>query len=191
MTNTEFATLHGFIAAGCGKSLSTESQLAYFEMLKDIPADVGMLAATRVLAEHRFASFPTIAELRAAAADTVRGQVTATAPAEAWDIAWRIIQRTDPDRPGSFERACKIEKAPPLVIDAIHTFGILDLCYGKESVGVLRGQFLKTFEQLAARDRRAALLPAGTHAALKDIRDRQALAAPARLAIEGIGKEVT
>jgi|GEM_PF-5845720 len=78
---------------------------------------------------------------------------------------------------------------PPIVVEAITAFGLLDLCYGKEPVGVLRGQFLRVFEQLAERERRAALLPRKLHAALEDIRDRNVLPFPVRDALDGIGKE--
>jgi len=115
--------------------------------------------------EHKWATFPSIAELREAAAETQRGTVKELSPAEAWAIAWRIAANTDPEIDGSFARASK--DAPPLVLEAIRAFGLLDLCYGKEPVGVIRGQFLRVFEQLAARERRRALLPAALTQAIE------------------------
>ena len=48
---------------------------------------------------------------------------------------------------------------PPLVVEAMRAFGIPALCYGKEPVTVVRAQFAKIFEQLAARERRLRLMP--------------------------------
>lgn len=188
MTNTEFAEIVAYITAGCGKPLPVASQVVYFDTLGDLSADVLRLAAKRVLLEHRWATFPTVAELRQAAAESVRGEVKELSGAEAWGMAWWIAGNTDPELAGSFERACAKAKAPPLVVESIRSMGLLDMCYGKEPVGVLRGQFLKVFEQLQGRDRRAALLPPATHAALEQIRERQAVTGPNREAAAIVGR---
>src|SRR5262249_4373334 len=133
----------------------------------DLPLDVLKLAAKRVVLEHRWATFPTVAELRAAAAETMQGQVAELSPAEAWAIAWRVVGSTDPEVEGSFQRASK--GVPPLVVEAIRAFGLNSLCYGKEPVGVVRGQVLKVYEQLAAREQRTALMPASVRAAIEGI----------------------
>jgi hypothetical protein len=188
MTNTEFAELIGYISAGCGKSLSRESQVVYFDLLGDLPFNIGQLAAKRVLAEHKWSTFPSIAELRQAAVESLRGEVKELSGAKAWELAWRAVGRIDPEIDGSRERA--FNGLPSIVVEAINAFGLLDLCYGKEPVGVLRGQFLRIFDQLAERERRAALLPPKVHQALDDVRGRNVLPHPAaRLALEGIGKD--
>lgn len=159
MTNTEFAEIIGYITAGCGKPLSVDAQVVYFDLLGDLPAELLQLAARRVLAEHKYATFPSVAELRQAAVESSRGEVKELSGAEAWAMASWIAANTDPELDGSFERSCKRAKASPLVVEAVRSMGLLDLCYGKEPVGVIRGQFLKVFDQLQGRDRRAALLP--------------------------------
>lgn len=190
MTRDEFAQVTAYIAIGCGKDLTTEALEVYFDLLGDLPFEVAKTAAWRVLTEHKYATFPSIAEIRAAAVDTARGQVSELSEAEAWAVAWKIAGDTDPEIPGSFHRACERHKAVPLVVEAVRAFGLQAICYGQEPVGVVRGQFLKVFGQLAARDRRAALLPPGTHAALKDIRDRRAVPAPVQQALAGIVHDV-
>lgn len=157
MTRTEFVKCVAYLTAGSGKALPTESLEVYFDCLNDLDFGVMVLASKRVLMEHKYATFPTIAELREAAAETIHGQVKALSPAEAWAIAWRVAANTDPEVQGSYERASK--GVPEIVLNAIRSFGLLDLCYGKEPVGVVRGQFLRIFEQLAARQKRTALLP--------------------------------
>src|SRR5262249_5871634 len=122
MTRPEFLAVIGYVAAGIGKALPAESLEVYFDCLGDLPLDVLKLAAKRVVLEHRWATFPTVAELRAAAAETMQGQVAELSPAEAWAIAWRVVGSTDPEVEGSFQRASK--GVPPLVVEAIRAFGL-------------------------------------------------------------------
>ncbi len=78
-------------------------------------------------------------------------------PAEGWGIAWKAAGKIDPEVEGSIERALK--GLPDVVVEAMQTFGIPALCFGKEPVGVVRGQFFKIFEQVQARRRHLKLLP--------------------------------
>ena len=157
MTRSEFLRVTTYLAVGSGKALSADSLEVYFDCLADLPFDVFALAAKRVLMEHRFATFPSIAELREAAAATQQGQVQEMTAAEAWAIAWGVAANTDPEVAGSFARASA--NCPAVVLEAIRCFGLTALCYGTEPVGVVRGQFMKMFEQLAGRRKRVALLP--------------------------------
>jgi hypothetical protein len=169
VTRTEFLKAIAYIAAGTGKTLAPESLEVYFDCLGDLPCEVLAVAAKRVVLEHKYATFPTVAELREAASLTARGQISDLSPAEAWALAWRAVADTDPEVDGSFERAAKKLKLAPLVAEAIRVYGLQSLCYGAEPVGVVRGQFLKIYEQLAARAKRAALLPAAVARAVAEI----------------------
>src|SRR5687767_8170266 len=112
MTREEFAQVTAYIALACGKDLSPEAHEVYFDLLGDLPAEVAQTAARRVMLEHRWPTFPSIAEIRAAAIDTARGQVAELSEAEAWAMAWKIGGETDPEVEGSFRRACEKHKAP-------------------------------------------------------------------------------
>ncbi len=171
MNPVEFAKIIAYIGVACGKPLTAEAQVVYFDLLGDLPADVFQLAAKRVLMEHRWATFPSVAELRQAASESVRGEVKELASAEAWAMAWWIIGNCDPEMDGSFERACKRAKAPPLVVESVRSMSLAGMCYGDEPVGVIRGQFLKVFEQLQGRDRRLALLPPSVKEAITSRRE--------------------
>lgn len=165
MTRPEFAQIIAYLTAGCGKPLADAALEVYFDLLGDLPFDAMKLAAQRVLLEHRWATFPSIAELREAATATMRGQVAALSPAEAWALAWDAAGRIDPEQEGSAERG--LRDLPPLVVEAIRAFGLPALCYGQEPVGVVRAQFTKIYEQLAAREQRTALLPHKTAEAVR------------------------
>ncbi len=157
MDFVEFAQIMAFIEATSGKTLPKESIKAYYECLKDLPVEVLQIAAKKVVMEHKWASFPTVAELAQAAAETKQGCVSELSPAEAWEKAWRAVSNIDLEMEHTIEQACKY--LPPLVYEAMRAFGLPALVCGKDPVGVVRGQFLKIYEQLAARDRRQALLP--------------------------------
>ena len=165
MNREEFARIAGVLTLGTGKPLTPDAAEVYFDCLGDLSFEVMKIAAKRVLMEHKWATFPSIAELREAAAETMMGSVKELSSGEAWAMAWRAVGNIDPEVSGSISRGT--EDLPPLVVEAMRTYGINALCYGNEPVGVVRGQFLKIFDQLAARDRRKALMPAPLRQAIE------------------------
>lgn len=189
MTNTECAEILAFIADGCGKVLTPKAQVVYFDCLSDLDFQTLQIAAKRVLMEHRWATFPSIAELREAAAMTNQGAVCLISPVEAWEMAWGAIRRIDMDVDGSVQRATK--DLPALVVETMDVIGIASLVGGKDPVPVVRAQFLKAFESLAARDKRQALMPGSLKAAIENRpAERAGLTGPAAAALAGIGKGV-
>ncbi len=183
MTRPDFANVMAYIAAALQKPVSAESVEVYFDLLHDLPLPVLQLAAKRVVLQHKWATFPSVAELREAAAETMAGVVKDLSPAEAWALAWKAACRIDPEQDGSVERACK--GLPLLVCEAMRSFGVNALVYGREPIGVVRGQWMKIYEQLQARTQRERLLPA----ALKE--QVAAIGAEARQQLRGIGVERT
>lgn len=165
MTATEFNRVIVYLELATGRALVVEAREVYLDLLGDLDYQVFLTAAKRVALEHPWATFPSAAELRAAATVTAAGQIAALSPGEAWAIAWDVARNTDPEIEGSFLRAAK--NAPPLVLEAIQAFGLLTLCYGDEPISVMRGQFIKVYEQLAARDRRKALYPPAVKKAIE------------------------
>ncbi len=197
MTRKEFAATMAYLAAGCGKSLPDASMEVYFDLLGDLPVEALKAAAKRVSLEHKWATFPSVAELREAASETMRGQVKDISPAEAWEIAWAVACRHDPNQSGEYvsngkkfpsQWAAITDGMPQIVLDAINAFGARALIYGQEPIGVLRGQFLKAFEQIAARHKRQALLPASLKKEIES-NGKAKLPAPVRHAIADLGKE--
>jgi len=188
MTKIEFGTVMNYIRAATGVEFRDGMLDVYFDCLGDLSSETLQLVAKRVLMEHRWSNFPSIAELREAAALTIRGEVSGLSPAEGWELAWKAICKIDLDVDDSLQRATK--GLPPIVVDAMDAMGIANLVGGEDPVAVVRAQFLKVFEQLAARDKRLALLPASTREAIEQHRPQGEIAAPVKLAIAGIGKDV-
>lgn len=188
MTRLEFGVTINQIRAAIGKELPADALEVYFDCLGDLDNGVFKLAAKRVLMEHRWATFPSIAELREAAALTVRGEVSGLPAAKAWELAWGAVKCIDLDIDGSVQRAMR--DLHPLVADTMRAMGIASLVGGDDPVPVVRAQFIAAYEQLAARAKREALLPADTRKAIEEAGNRREIAAPVRLAIDGIGKDV-
>lgn len=166
MRRDEFVKALAYITAGCGRELAPASLEVYFDCLGDLTYDVMLLAAKRVLLSHKWATFPSVAELREAATTVAAGRVSELSPAEAWALAWRAAANTDPEIEGSFERATR--NVPAIVVRAMKAFGVCSLCAGGEPVGVLRGQFLRIYEQIAAGDKAAQMLPPTTRRAIEE-----------------------
>lgn len=178
MTSNEFSEVLAYLVAALQKPISRETAEVYFDLLGDLPIEALRIAAKRVALEHPWATFPSVAELRQAASETMRGRVCEVSPAEAWDLASRVARQHDPEQSGPYwsrgriwesQWAAITEGVSPLVLRALRTFGVRAICYGTEPTGVIRGQFMKLFEQLAARDRREALLPGSVKSAIASV----------------------
>jgi len=156
MTRIEFAAVIAYIGVGTGKELPTERMDVYFDLLGDLPIEAFKVAAKKVILEHPWATFPSAAELAKATSETVRGRLSELSASEAWEKAWTAVGNIDLEMPHTLE---KLHQLPPSVYEAMKAFGLPAMIYGKEPVTVVRAQFCKIYEQIAARDARAALLP--------------------------------
>lgn len=183
MKKSEFLRVVAYLTAATGKALTKDSVDVYFDLLGDLPLDAFQLAAKQVALEHKWATFPSVAELRSAATNVMVGSDMISS-AEAWQLAWRAAGRIDLDMDGSLQRAC--EGLPSLVVEAMRCYGISSLCYGDDPIGVVRSQFIKIFDQLAERTRRSALLPASLKQAITEVSRKQLPAATVKL-LENFG----
>jgi hypothetical protein len=153
----EFATIMAYLSSACGKPMPANAAEVYYDLLGDLPVNALSIAAKRVALEHPWSTFPSIAELRAAAVATIQGEIKELSAVEAWEQAWSAAARIDLEVPHTIENAKA--KVPPVVWDAMQCFGIPSLVCGREPLAVVRAQFLKVFEQLSARRQRENLLP--------------------------------
>lgn len=166
MTREEFLKAMHYVSIAVRKSLNSDELEVYFDLLGDLEYGDLCIGAKRVLLEHRYPTFPSVAELRAATIATSRGEVTEQSSAEAWAIAWRAIGRIDHEVDGSFDRATK--GLDSRIVETIRSMGVAALCQGTEPVTVIRAQFAKAYDQIAARERRSAILPAATREAIQN-----------------------
>lgn len=186
MTKGEFAEVIGFLELAIGKPIHPDRSLAlertrlYYGLLKDLPLPALRLAAERLVAERKWASFPQVAELRDLAVDSARGEVQQLSATEAWAIANRAVGRCDLDIPGSVERA--FAGVPPLVKLAVDQFGFHALYNPGGNLEAARAQFLRVYDALADRERRTLLLPASVRGALAAVKSPKAGALPPQAA---------
>lgn len=120
------------------------------EMLSDIPFDVAKAAIIKVLSTAKF--WPTVAEIREAASQLTNPQILSSA--EAWGL---VVQAND--KYGYYRSIEGMESLPPMVQMAVKAMGgFREICMS-ENPGVTRAQFMRMYEQYAAREKEMAVLP--------------------------------
>jgi hypothetical protein len=175
------------IADGTGPMADAERRArldAYFECLHDLPAEVLKLAAKRVVMTHKWNTFPSVAEIRQAAADVVQGQVGELPAGKAWELAWGAACKIDVEVEGSVQR--RTAELPPLVLDTLKAFGIPALC--KALAAFARPEFLKLYDGLLAYRRQRALLPTSLVKQIESYTGEQTKALPS--AVKSIVGEI-
>lgn len=180
----EFAKVMGYVATAINKPVTAEAIAIYYDLLGDLPLDVLQAAARKVVLEHKWATFPSVAELRDAAV-LLMGQTTDLPAAEAWRLAWRIAACHDPEIRGPYivngneyesQWDYLTRDVPPLVLKAMQSYGVSALCYSREEpTGVTRAHFFKIYDQLQQAERREALLPESLKADMRRIQDKPSM----------------
>ncbi len=178
MTKPEFSEVIAYLEAAVGKPIAptpTEGlhrMRVYFDLLGDLPLETLRIAAKRAALAHPWNTFPSVAELRQAASETLQGQVRAISPGEAWGQVCRAIKSIDPEHSGPWmarDRAgvmrhwsSRVEWAtdgmPPLVFEAMRLFGVANLCNANPEYA--QRDFVRIYSDLLARESARALLPA-------------------------------
>jgi hypothetical protein len=111
MTRAEFATVIGYLQAGCGmREPPTPAQAeVYFDLLGDLPAEAVMAAARMVLIDHVYPNLPPAGAIRKAALGLGNNR---TDPAEAWTLLLVAVRKF-----GTGTRRVFAQGMPPQVID--------------------------------------------------------------------------
>ena len=184
MTRTDFASVMAYLCSATGLEMPREQAEVYYDLLQDLPLDVLQLAVKRVILEHPWRTIPSVAEIRQAAADTMQSQISQLSAEEAWGLAWKAAAKTDPEQDGSLQRATK--GLPPLVVEAMRAFGLPNLITSRPAFA--RPEFMKTYEALAGRKRRLALLPEKLKAQIVNVHVGK-MTAPVAKILEDVGRE--
>jgi hypothetical protein len=120
------------------------------KMLGDIPYQLAEKALMKVLATARY--FPTVAEIREAAAELQHGRpMTAD---EAWGLVAEAVRRY-----GYYREQEALASLPPEVAVIVRRFGWQEICACEEP-DVIRGQFRRAWEINSGQAREIAVLPA-------------------------------
>jgi hypothetical protein len=141
MQRSEAAKLVAILAAAYrDAAISDATADVYESMLLDLPFPAVQAAIQRLVCTSKW--LPTIAEIRAAAADQERGPVRKGV--EAWGDVLAEIRRTGAHGVPSF--------VDPLVADCVNAMGWRGLCLG-DNEAADRARFAELYDALAARGR--------------------------------------
>lgn len=175
---TDFQTIMGYIASGCGKGLSTEQTAVYFDLLGDLPIPVLQVAAKRALLEREWPTFPTVGELRALASEIQYGKPPTAE--QAWMMAKEASQHYRPcdELPGPdgrvnmWGRWTRVAESLPIAVqmagDSLGWRSIRDAT----NTEVARAQFVKAYSEFVLRQKKELLLPAPLQQEIRQIGNR-------------------
>ena len=151
MTKAEIAKILAVLAAAYPKFEVDDLKVqVWYEMLGDLDYATANMAVKKLILENTFP--PSIAEVRKAAAEIMNPDVMTAA--EAWGEVERAVRTY-----GSYQETEALASLPPRVAKVVRLIGWREICLNEEP-GVVRGQFLKMYQQVQERDRREMLLPA-------------------------------
>lgn len=151
MTKIETAKLLAVLAAAFPRFEVDDLKVqVWHEMLRDLDYSLVSLAIKKLISESTFA--PAIAEVRKAVAEILNPDgMTA---AEAWGEVERAVRTY-----GYYQETKAMESLSPRTAKVVRQIGWREICLNEEP-GVVRGQFLKMYQQVQERDHREMLLPA-------------------------------
>lgn len=137
----------------------------WLRMLGDLPYQVVEKALVKVLATAKF--FPTVAEIREAASELM--QPEGMLPGEAWGLVLEAVKRY-----GSYRQQEALASLPEDVATTVKYMGWQEICLS-EQPEVVRAQFMRIYEQVAARKREEVTVPQEVKALAEKIARQKAL----------------
>ncbi|KHO62687.1 Loader and inhibitor of phage G40P [Thermoanaerobacter sp. YS13] len=169
MKKTEIVKLLAVINAAFPNMQVTEAMVdLWHELLGDIDFNLAKAAVKKILLESPYP--PTIADIRKQAAEIIMPKENKIDPAEAWGEVERAIRLY-----GSYMEEEALSSMSPAVARVVKYIGWREICLSEEP-GVVRGQFLKMYQQLQERERKEALLPPDLKNEIQQIAQQRALA---------------
>ena len=131
----------------------------WHEMISDLDYGIASLAIKKLILESTFP--PSIAEVRKAAVEIQTPEQTTGA--QAWGEVIRAIRNY-----GVYREEEALSSMSPRTAYVVKCMGWREICMGEES-GVIRGQFLKMYQQVAEREQKEQLLPPAMRREIKQI----------------------
>lgn len=151
MTKGEIAKLLAVLAASYPRFEVDDLKVqVWHEMLGDLDYSVASLAVKKAVLLNTFP--PAISEVREAAAEIMNPE-RITGP-EAWGEVTRAIRKY-----GYYRQQEALASLSPITARVVRYMGWREICVSEEPLGVIRGQFLKMYEQVATREKEEQLLP--------------------------------
>lgn len=123
----------------------------WHKSFSDIDFNIAEIAVQKMILESSYP--PTIADLRKQISDITTPKNQALDPADGWGEVTAAIRNF-----GYYREEEAIQSLSPLTAKVVRYLNWREICTCDEP-GVIRGQFLKMFEQIVKRDKQERLLP--------------------------------
>ena len=160
MTKGEVAKLLAVLAASYPKFEVDDLKVqVWYEMLGDLDYAVASMAVKKIIMQNTFP--PAIAEVRKAAAELTNPENLTSS--EAWGEVTRAIRNY-----GYYREGEALASMSPTTAQVVRYMGWREICMS-EDIGVIRGQFLRMYEQIATREQEKQLLSPTMQAEIKKI----------------------
>lgn len=160
MTKGEVAKLLVVLAASYPRFEVDDVKVqVWYEMLGDLDYAVASMVVKKIIMQNTFP--PAIAEVRKAVTELMNPeQVTSS---EAWGEVTRAIRNY-----GYYREEEALASMSPITAQLVRYMGWREICMS-EDIGVIRGQFLRMYEQIATREQEKHLLPSEMQVEIKKL----------------------
>lgn len=168
MTIDELGPILGYVQAACGlrEKVTAEQTFVWFDLLRDLPAEVVRAAAKQVVLDHPYPNLPPVGAVRKAALELAQPTIPA---AKAWELFLAAVRKFGSGKRnlwagGQFHERdneqAGLDSLPPQVRRAAQAFGWRTLCdTPPDELGLAQEQFRKTYGSLGESEKRLAIMP--------------------------------
>jgi hypothetical protein len=161
MTKGETAKLLAVLAAAFPRFEVDDLKVqVWHEMIGDLDYGIASLAIKKLILESTFP--PSIAEVRKAAVEIQTPEQTTGA--QAWGEVIKAIRNY-----GHYREEEALASLSPVTAQVVRYMGWREICLNSEP-GVVRGQFLRMYDQVVARKQKEQLLPSMMREQLANLR---------------------
>ena len=168
MMKTETVKLLAVISAAYPNMQVTEATVEiWHELLGDLKLNIALIAAKKLILESPYP--PTIADIRKRAVEIMTPPEDRIDAAEAWGEVMRALRVF-----GYYREAEALKSMSPRTAKVVRFMGWSEICLSEE-LGVVRGQFIKMYQQVAEREYKEQLLPVTLRDDIKKIASKFSL----------------
>lgn len=154
----EWQPIAAFLSSGIGKEWDATQARVWFGILEDLPAEAVKAAVTLYLAEAQFPGFPPPGAIRLRAVTLLATGGGPQSAVEGWELARKsAADYCEYDA----ERSRKaVEALDSVTAQTVRSLGGLRAIAHSTNVSVIRGQFMRAWDQNVRTRTTAPLLPA-------------------------------
>ena len=175
MDKPEFAKFYSYITSITTDTKPSPQRMeVYWDALKDLPFNIAMTSARKVISTLENPFLPMPAVFRGVAAQ-ITGPNIPPAP-DAWAEVTKSIRNL-----GIYREPEALASLSPLTRKAVEAIGFKDICLS-ENIDVIRGQFRMAYEALEKREITDAKTPQSLKQIIATMQGAKDLAEPKQIA---------